>query len=700
MEKNFTLKKLFVVGVCALAVCLFLNSCGSGSGMFSKGRDEFRIAKSEMSKGNALKALDHDFNAIIIDPEVKGFKKFMYTHFNSTIASTKSFLGQSENTTNIAQAEKRAETYKLLVSIYGKVQQVDLPFVDPKGKWEWTTNFVDYSAQANASVEYAFNLIMKQGKEDIDNARVKEAYEKLSKAYSKYCSSEKRSETATLITKYFTDFGKANQETSDIPTLELAHKAWGYALKFTPSLSEASVAKDKLEKKIAEIYYKDGLELLASSNVDNNIKSVDQFKLALKWNASHADAKNSIVVATEKIAEFYYASALKMEKSSKSNKDAIIALYRSSQKWIPDYKDSMYRIYSLNVGSELITLKKNLAETRKQYTALTGRLQNVSAAVDKSNEVMEMVTYVSDQTRSLNTKMKSVGSTLKAFNAIPIVGTASAVTSRSLAVAQKPIGGLVDKFNTIERPFIDPTKTAVGQVKLTVDAIKGMVATTKIVLAKSEKTVATIDDCIKTLKKESDFKKVEGAVKEINKGLKGTSTQMRTLNNSLTTFEKGAKALAVMHSPAKKIKSGVSKIKPTLDKASSVTHEMDKVLKKEFGFTGPISRHKYSMSLYKALTAGGKIAGKIADLGMKAAKPIMKKMKISFPTVPGVNELKGKLDVVKKEYNSIKMETVKIKDSYKKYTDYEAAIKNNLNKIVATTGCGEKVGASTSTTAK
>jgi len=679
MMKNFTLRRLLIPAVYLFVFSVVLYGCGA-SGMFSEGKGEFRLAKEEMNKGNSLKGLDHAFNAIIIDSEVKSFKKFVYTHFDNSLTKTKSFLNRSENTSSISDAEKRAEKLQLLVSIYSKIQQVELPFVDPKGKWEWTTNFVDYSEQANASVKYAFDLIMTNGKADIDASRVQEAYEKFIKAYNKYCVTEIRTETAQKITKYFTDFAEENQKSNEIPTLELAHKAWGYALKFTPSLTLASQSRKGVANKISEIYYKNGLELFNSKKVDDNIQSVDQFKLALKWNASHPDAKNSLQAATEKIAEYYYASAIKLEKS-KSEKDKIIALYRNAQKWIPDYKDSMYRIYSLQVGSELVSLKKNLAETRQQYTALTGRIKTVSTAVDKSCEVMDMITYVSDQTRSLNTKMKNVGSTLKAFNLIPVVGTVSGVTSKSLAIAQKPVGGLVGKFNSIEKPFIDPTKTAVHNVKVAVDGLKGVVATTKDVLKKSELTVATIDDCIKTLKKESDFKKVEGAIKEVNKGLKGASDHMRSLNSSLSTFEKGAKALAVMHNPAKKIKNGLGKIKKPLDKASKVTHEMDKVLKKEFEVLGK------KLSLHKALTAGGIVAEKIADLGMKAAKPIMNKMKIKFPTVPGVDELKGKLDVVKNEYNNIKMNTTKIKDSYQKYSDFQGIISKNLNKIVETTGC-------------
>ncbi|MGZ2370311.1 hypothetical protein ACXR6G_11025 [Ancylomarina sp. YFZ004] len=692
MKKTITLKKTLLITGCILAVTLFLNSCGITQSLFSKGRSEFSLANDEINKGNGLKALDHAFNAVIIDPEVRVFKKFMYIHFNATLSKTDAFLSSSKNTKIITQAEKRVATYQLLESVFSKLKQVDLPFVHPKGKWEWTAKFVDYSEQTKESTEYAFKLIMKQGKVDIDKSLIKDSYEKLSKAYNKYCSSDKRISTAQKITTYYTDFASLKEKGTDVPTLELAYEAWGYALIFTPTLTKARDSKDKLSTKIAGIYYKKGLKLLASKNVADNIKSVDQFKLTLKWNCNHADAKNSIDLAKDKIANFYYDSAVKMEKTSKSEKAKIIALYRSAQKWIPNFKDSMYRIYSLNVGSELITLKQNLAETRKQYTALTNRINTVSGAVNKGYAAMEAITYLSGQTRSLNTKMKNVESTLKAFTLIPIVGTVSGFTAKSLSIAQKPIGGLVNKFNAIERPFITPTKSAVEQGKNTVDAIKGMVVTTKIILENTEKTVAGIDDCIKSLELESDFKKVEGAIKEVNKGLSGTAMQMRNLNNSLSNFEKGAKALAVLNSPAQKIKNGLRKIKPTLDKANKVTHEMDKVLKKEIGFTGPISRHKYKMSLYKALTAGGVVARKIAGLGMKIAKPIMKKMKISFPTVPGVDELREKLDVIKNEYEKIKTETSKIKESYQKYTSFESLISKNVNKIVETTGCGNRIG--------
>ena len=72
------------------------------------------------------------------------------------------------------------------------------------------------------------------------------------------------------------------------------------------------------------------------------------------------NAKNSI-------AEIYYTKANKMLKSSKANKQLIIETYRLAQKWVPNYKDSMYKIYSIKVSGELKELRKNLAYTKKEY---------------------------------------------------------------------------------------------------------------------------------------------------------------------------------------------------------------------------------------------------------------------------------------------------------------------------------------------
>lgn len=676
--------------VTCIMMALIWNSCSVTKSMFSKGRPEFKLAKAEMAKGNGLKSMDHALAAVIIDPEVPAFQKYIYSHYNNTMDNTFSFLKRSENTQNLGDAEKRVAIYDQLIIINQKLGQVTLPFEDhKKGEWSWTTQIKDYTAQAKAAKEYAYNLFLKQAREDLKKSEVKMAYEKYRKMYDKYTLMAQKSATAALITKDFVDFSKKHEGSSEIETLELVHYSYGCALKFTPAMEVASEGRKNTALKIAELYFAKGQKLFKSGSVDDKIKSVECFTNAIKWNPEHLKAKAQLAQVKIDIADIYYNKGFSMEKKKGVDIQEVIALYRKAQKWVPNYKDSMYRIYSIGMTSELKDLKQNLAKTRTEYNALAKRIVPISASVDKSNEVMGMVTYVSDNCRSLNTKMKAVSSTLSAFAVIPVVGGVASVTAHSLSSAQKPVGGLVGKFNAIEKPIITPTKAAVGKVKLTVDNVKVMLGKTKKVLEVTEKTVAEVDKCIQNLKLESDFKKVEGAVKEMNKGVKGTANEMHNINNGLNAFEGSAKQIAKLYSPLKKVKSGISKVKPVVDKVNKVTHEMDKVLKKSVSIN--LGFKKFELSIHGVLTTGGAAAKALSKLAMKALNPVLKKFKIGVPKIPGISEVSSKLDGVKNEYQKVKTETEKITNAYKKYTDVEAMVVKNVNKIVETTGCGVKI---------
>ena len=179
-------------------------------------------------------------------------------------------------------------------------------------------------------------------------------------------------------------------------------------------------------------------------------------------------------------AEYYYQEGVKVQNSNDLSK--AIAMYEESRKWIPDYKDCMSRIYTLRIGGKIDELAKNLAVTQTEFEKMQNRVNSVSPAVDKSVDIMDKVTYVSDKTRDLNEVMKSTSTTLKVFKIIPTVGTATGILARSIDLGQEPVGKVAQKFSMIEQPIITPTKNVVGKAKGVVDNVKGKMETTTNVL--------------------------------------------------------------------------------------------------------------------------------------------------------------------------------------------------------------------------
>lgn len=689
-QKKLKLSLQLMVVVCAIVI--LGNGCSFTKSMMSKGRSSYNLAQEELSKGEYRKAIKFAADAVDIDPKIPRFQKFIYENFPKMEDATNSFLRSSRNTKVIAEAEKRYVVFSELVDMYNILGRLKFPLKDKKkGEWEFSTEIKDYSKDVIESRQYAYDLIIKIGKEDVLAEKLKDAHSKFKKAYGTYTTTENKENSAKDISASFIKHCNKYKKSNNIDKLITVHEAYTYVLYYTPFMKEASDGAKLMKTTISDLYYSQATKLFASKKIDNKIKSIESYKNALKWNALNAKAERDLKIAKEKLAEYYYAKALAMSKSPKSDRNKVIGLYREAQKWVANYKDSMYRIYSIKVNQELKTLRANLAKTRREYNRLSKRINPLSNSVNKCNSAMNSLTWVSDQTRDLNGKMKEISSTLKTFNAIPTVGTVTNFTSRALDKSRNPVNKLVVKFNKIERPMITPTKTAVGKIKMTVDRIKGVMSTTGEVITKTEKTVAEVDKCIMNLKLEDEFKRVEAAVKEMNKGVKGTATELARVNRAMDTFEGGVKQVAKVADPINKIKKGIKKVKPVLDKITGVTSKLNKVLKKSVKIgAGPL---KVEASIHKVLTSASKVLKPLMGLVNKALNPVLKKLKIGIPPLPGVKDLQNKIRSVEQQYAKIKAESEKLTDAYKKYTDYERILKTQVNKVIETTGCGVKIGA-------
>ncbi len=681
MKTTLLKKKSLYLLTMACTIVVLYNSCAFTKSMFSAGRKSYSLAQEAANKQHYRIAVKHAADAVFTDIKIPRFQKFIFTNFPLAESSTNTFLASSKNTKEISQAEERYKVYNELVDMYNSLSKLEFPLVDKKkDEWKFTTEIKDYSKDVESSRIYAYKLIVKTAKQELLSANLKEAYDKFKKAYNKYTTVENKDTSVKEITASLLKYCKKYEKGTDIPKLESVHLVYGYILYFDPSMQLAIVAKQNIINKISDLYYKQGLKLFAKRAIASKVKSVDSFNLAIKWNPSNTDATNKLIEVKEVLASHYYKSAMALR--SNKDKQKAIAKFREAQKWVADYKDSMYQIYSLKVNGELKILKSNLAKTKSEFNQLTKLIYPMSAAVDKSNDALNTLTYVSNNCRDMKGKLVGVRGTLDALAVIPIVGAVFTITNIGVKKVQLPLGKLVHKMDNLERPVITPTKNAISKIKQVTDKVKGTVESTKAVISKTESLVVNIDKCIQNLKIEKDFQKVEGAVKEMNKAVAGVAVELRRINGGFRKCKSGVAVVAKIHSPMMKVKNGINKVKPVLNKINSVTSKINGALSKTV---------KVPLLGKKSVKDALKAAKPLKILAEKILNPILKKAKIPVPQIPGVNELSGKIDGIKNSFATIKAEADKLKSSYDKYTNYSSIINKNLQRVVATTGCGDQI---------
>lgn len=682
--KHFT-KPLFIFFIGAT---LTLSGCLAIKGRFSKGHDFIQKANSLWGDGKHLEALIEASEGVLIDPNFIQGKNFFYEKFDEGIDIVQKRLTELGTPTKSGEAEEMSKTYDNLVKLYSKLAQVKLPIEHPKGKWSWTTKIIDYSGQQIQARELAFSLLMKEGREFLGSENIADAQGRFKNAINNYLiGPEQKDSVNTKVATELCVLANKYSQSTNIEKAILSHTAYVSALQFIKTHPDALEGKQKVAQHISNLYVKQGQDLTKKSDVESWISSIESFKEALKWNKENEEAKKLLAGTTERIAEYYYQAGLKAENAKKY--DEAIAHYQEVRKWIPNYKDSMPKIYTLRMNGKMEEMAKNLNTTRSEFGKLQGRVNTTSGVVDKSVDVMGKVTYISDNTRSLNETMKTTSRTLKLFNVIPTVGTVTGMLARSIDLVQDPVGAVASKFTAIEQPVIAPTKQVVEKTQGVVNKTKEVMGTTETVIKTTEQYTLRYKECVAQVVEEKKFQEAETAVDEINKGLVNTNKTLAEINSSFEKVENEAKKISQLADPVNKVTNGLKDVKKVVDKIQPIVDELNDALNKKFTLNLLVKKFTFSVrEILDGLPSEVKaIMGAFSDLAMGVLKPVLNKFNIDIPTIPGLDALSKALDNMKGYYDNINAEYGNLSKTVNEYSNYQNQVNNNLKKLETALGC-------------
>ncbi|MFO8021508.1 MAG: hypothetical protein R6U65_03500 [Perlabentimonas sp.] len=683
--KFITKARLIVLFLAASAI---LSGCQALKGLRSEGQPHLQEASDLWDEGKELESLIPATEALIVDPEFFQGKGFINDRFDITINKANERLIQIGEPQTSEQAEEVYYIYDNFVKIYDNVAKMKLPVEHHRGRWTWTTKVKDYTQQKEESRLLAFDLLMKEAREHVASHEISNAEGKFLNAINNYViDNEKKDSLKLAVATELTDFADKFKDSEIIEEAELSYKTYQSAIKFVPTFEAALEGIKNTALHISNLYNNKGVALEDKGDIDNLIASINEFDNALKWNNDNQKAKDNKERVIIKIAEHYYQEGLKAENSD--DKGEAAKQFELVRKWIPDYKDSMQRLYTNRIGDKIEEMAKNLSTTRGEHNKLQAKMNGVSKNVDKSVDVMNKVTYISGQTQSLNSSMKKTESTLRVFSSIPKVGIVTTTLARSVNMAQKPVGAASDKFTKVEKPVITPTKNLVVKTQGIVNKTKSTMGKTESVLQTTENYTLHFKDCAATVTEENNFKEAEKAIDEINKSLKTTNNALGNINKGLDVVNKNVKPIAGLSGTVNKVEKGLKDVDKVMSKVDPIVNNLNKVLDKSF--TLNLGFKKFTFSVKKILTGLPKevkmIMGKFEDLAMKALDPVLKKFKIEVPSIPGLDHLSKEIDNMKGYYNNINNEYNNVSKSANEYSNSQKHIETNLRKLENAMGC-------------
>ncbi|MBN2651134.1 MAG: hypothetical protein JXR63_02030 [Spirochaetales bacterium] len=630
-----------------LLIALFITSCLS-----SPGWSAYKQAKDAQKRGDYASALFYASQSLVNDIEMPFILKMVNQDFDFMLKMVEAENQRFATPKTSAEAEKLAHNYKMLVGFYNNLKKLQLPIVDPKGKWSWETTIKDYSNEAEKYRNLAYDMLFNDGEALVRQGEIKSAEQKFKYAYNKYLLESEKSTEQKRIADSFCNWAKTLQQVSDINLLLKGIEAYNTALNFFPNYEKAIVGKSDLSRHISDIYVALGLEEENKGTIQGYEAALKNYETALKWNSNNSQAiagKNAI---PPKIAELYYQIGVANEaKGDDKSVGVAIDAFKNALKWIPNYKDSNFRLNRIFLNKEIIAFKRNLSEAQAEMSKAYTSLKSIEKSVGSAKRTADNLFFLTDTAIKLNSDMKSTATTLNVFRPIPKVGQITHVMANQIENVQKPLGVCVTKIQKVQKPYIDPVRNQINNINNGVKSAATSVDQANTNLSKMIEFTALIEVFMSKNPEAGAVKAVEENLKFINSNFSSIISSMKKGNSAFSSADQQLKFLNNSAGSINSFKKGIDNLYPVIKDVSKIAREVESVLNKQIGFGG------YTVSAREILNGINNLLSPIVK-GLEKAlsvvlNPVLDKLNLKIPSIPAIPEVNNLLDGMENCYKSV-----------------------------------------------
>ena len=689
VKRNLPVGKIVVL----LLLIISIVGCAGIRRAFSPAGDDYKTAMKAWEANEPLEAILLMAKAVQVDPKLPDPKEFFRDNFDTAVAKIEEGLDNTQNKPQHLYKEQVYNTYINLQKVYEAVGELPLPFSDKKGKWEWTTDIKDYTAEIETAAQEAWTAFFAYVQDKLAQDNAGEAINALEYALDKFLQKGSKEYNAAVaaVIEVLNEYGKSKHNSTDIDILEGALAAYNKVLEFDPENVDALEGIRELSVAISDLYVERGIAQEEKGGIKAFESAAADYERALFWNEENGDAEARLAGVKVKIAEHYYQEGIKVEQAKGLDaKDEILALYEKAQEWVAGYKDTDKRIFNVLVSVELQKLSDNIGVSRTEIGKLKKRFVSVSDSIGQAISFLQMYIDVTENINKTNKAMKTTAMVLKPLGVVPYVGsilssTATYVEQTREYMIEKPAKMLTQ----IQKRSVDPMKAKLEKFKGMIDKIIAQFNEVDQTLGYTEKFVRQIKDCVERKGDKAIFDTVEGNAKKINGEYVKLNKALVDTNNTVDGVAKTLREMSKLEGTVKTVKNGMKSFTPVVNKVSSVTDKVESALNKKITVNYLID--SFTFSVMDILEGIDSVIGKVQDLLMNEAKkllnPLLNQLGVEFPQIPGLAELEGMIEELEAYWDEVEKEINTVQKKVDSYMKIQEEIKATLSKTMKAAAC-------------
>ncbi|POR05628.1 hypothetical protein AU468_00170 [Alkalispirochaeta sphaeroplastigenens] len=661
------------------------------AGCATAGRGTLNEARRAWSENLYAEALYHASEALRENPDLTSAKAFLRDNTDEALERSRNLFMATENTTVPAELEERYDTYYYLVKFYDNLGKMRMPLVADKRLfglikgWTWSTPILDFTKELEESRRAARSGFLAAGEEHIEAGKIAAAHDLLRKVITKFAQegSKEQEEDLARIIEAFVARGAHFHGSQNPDELLQAIESYEVALRFDSAEERAREGRERKRLVLSDVYLALGQAEENRNTLQSWEAAIEYFRKSLEYNPGNQAAQDGVPRVTERIADHYYQQGVRLSNrlNDRNQVEQGIAAFDQALEWIPNFRDAPVLRQRLVVAREIIDLSQELTPVRNDFSKVEGQVTSLSRSVNRAHQGISDLHNIVNRVEQLEDQLQTVITVSDALSVVPVVGAVFRATSTSLGMVHQPVDSVNRKARLIKTPALDPALREITSVKEQTDGISASMGEIKRELDAAHAIVRGLNNCTRTITElhplqqlERDLKTLRQSLSGLQEGIAQLAAMQQEVNTTLLQLGEAVPLIG-------RVNTGVERVMQPLDRISSATNEIQSALNRQISVLGR------SFSVQEAIDSS---TGAIKRAAEAIMNPLLQRLNIQIPPIPGIEELDRLLDRVEGYLADIRRAGTAVQQAQQQITPVSGQFQKStqsISDVVISQGC-------------
>lgn len=339
-------------------------------------------------------------------------------------------------------------------------------------------------------------------------------------------------------------------------------------------------------------------------------------------------------------------------------------------------------------GKEAETVIKNIDQTYLELYKFESRLNKLNSNLGKAEKILNKTVVVSEKLNLLSTKINRTDEALKVFTKIPVVGPPVTAVRTTIGISKNKLDKLNDKVQKLEKPVFRPACDGYRKLTGISQSFDEKIVRLCNQLSSLKSQYSTFSGCAAATKDQNTITTFEQKSSALNTKITEINTNLVKMNKEIDKLENITNSILKIEKPIKATDKGIKAAEKVFNKTDKAAKKIENVLNKKFKKN--ILGKKINISV-KSIISGGKIGETIEKAAKKWAtkllNPVIKKLNIKIPEIPGMDSIYKELEEMKNSVNVISEFNTKINEFSNSTEMLKSSLENQMKECTSGLQC-------------